>query len=77
MVKTLCDRCGKEIQRKCGMNLCARIRHNVLYAKMRMVGLTTSSEENNFISDDKYICPECEKSYIHWFVNPDNDKKGE
>lgn len=75
MTKTFCDRCGKEIQRKCGMGLYAWITHKVLYAKIRMVGLAAFSEENNWISDDKYICPECEESYIHWFMNPDNDRK--
>ena len=77
MTKTFCDRCGKEIQRSCGVGLYAWIMHKVLYAKIQMVGLAASSEENNWISDEKYICTECEESYIHWFMNPDNDQKGE
>lgn len=23
--------------------------------------------------DDRYLCPECENSYIHWFMNPETE----
>ena len=24
---------------------------------------------------DQYICPECEDSYIHWFMNPEIEEQ--
>lgn len=69
MTKTFCDRCGKEISDTEGRTLIyAWITHTCYYAKLRMIG---SNSKTNWKSDDKYICPECEESYIHWFMNPD------
>ena len=68
MTKTFCDRCGKEISNTEGKNFYAWITHTCYYAKLRMIG---SSSRLNWKSDDKYICPKCEESYIHWFMNPD------
>jgi hypothetical protein len=36
-----------------------------------------SSHEPAKKSDDKYICSECENSYIHWFMNPENAVGGD
>ena len=68
MVKTFCDRCGKEINKIEGKSVYAWITHTCYYARLRMIG---SSPNPKWKSDDKDICPECEKSYIHWFMNPD------
>ena len=65
MVKTFCDRCGKEIKKIDHVSVYAWLTHKCYYATLRHVG--QSSE-----SDEKYICPECEQSYIHWFMNPEN-----
>lgn len=63
MIKTFCDRCGAEIK-EC---TCAWLSRKVVYVKAKM--LPRASRED-WDSDDKYICPECEDSYINWFMNP-------
>lgn len=69
MTKTFCDRCGKEIKEKDHLGVYAWITHKCCYAKLRM-----TTYDNLFVSDDKYICPECENSYISWFMNPEKDE---
>ena len=44
------------------------ITHRTLYASIRLrPGKKTKWSERA----DLYICPECEDSYIHWFMNPE------
>jgi hypothetical protein len=74
MTKTFCDRCGKEIKKVDHTSIYAWITHRALYATLRMIG--SKSEEGNWKTVDAYICPECEDSYIHWFMNPEK-KAGE
>lgn len=60
MTKTFCDRCGKEIlPRKY-----AWIRHQSIYAKLTLEGCAEGLRDK-----DMYVCPECEKSFIQWFIN--------
>lgn len=68
MTKTFCDRCGKEIKEDNHRGVYAWITHRCYYARLRMIG--SGRCELTYESDDKYICPECEDSYIHWFMNP-------
>lgn len=70
MTKTFCDRCGKEILEKNRFSLYAWVTHRCFYSTLRMI----SSGDPKMESDDKYICPECEDSYIHWFMNPENGR---
>lgn len=67
MTKTFCDRCGKEIEQEY-----AWLSRKVYYTTAR---LCTTKLRENWESDDKYICPECEESYIHWFLNPKLSKE--
>jgi hypothetical protein len=73
MVKTFCDRCGKEIETKNHVSIYAWITHRTFFAKLRMM---SSSPNTDFAyeNDDQYICPDCEASYIHWFMHPEEDK---
>lgn len=64
MTKTFCDRCGKEITNKCGW-----ITHKTIYAIIRLVPWKEHTEWSEQV--DKYICPECENSYIQWFMHPE------
>ena len=68
MTKTFCDRCGKEITKKYGW-----IIHRRLYASITLF----SGNEHAEWSDptDRYVCPECEDSYVHWFMNPEMQDK--
>lgn len=68
MTKTFCDRCGKEIKEEDHRGIYAWITHKCCYAKLRITTYDTL-----FQTDDKYICPECEDSYIHWFMNPEKE----
>ena len=72
MTKTFCDRCGKEIQKNNHCNIYAWITHRCYYATLCITG--SGRCEPTYETDDKYICPECENSYIHWFMNPQEDK---
>ena len=70
MTKTFCDRCGKEITKEYGW-----IRHRTLYASIRLL---LSKEKTDWSKEnDQYICPECEDSFIHWFMNPETEDGGE
>jgi len=65
MTKTFCDRCGKEITKEYGW-----ITHRTLFASIRLLsGKHTKWSER----EDLCICPECEDSYIHWFMNPETE----
>ena len=66
MTKTFCDRCGKEITKEYGW-----IKHRTLYASIRLFTTKKSAEWHE--QEDKYICPECEDSYIRWFMNPEKE----
>ena len=70
MTKTYCDRCGKEIQ---GSKY-ALIRHKTWYAKQLLI---PAFVRDDWEGVDKYICPDCEEQYIHWFMNPDMPKEEE
>lgn len=73
MTKTFCDRCGKEIERKSGFGgLYAWITHRTYFAKLRMIQ-SSVPDDVRWKEDERYICPECEASYIHWFMNPEKD----
>ena len=68
MTKTYCDRCGKEISKVAYGWLSRRI----AFVKFRMISI---DHKMDFEDDDKYICPDCEESYIHWFMHPEEDCK--
>ena len=68
MTKTFCDRCGKEITKEYGW-----ITHRTLYASIRLMPGKKHEEWSE--RADQYICPECEDSYIHWFMNPEKEDK--
>lgn len=74
MTKTFCDRCGKEIKEDDCIGLRAWITHKCCYAKLRM-NMRSGCGNLAFDTDDKYICPECEDSYIHWFMNPETEDR--
>ena len=65
MTKMFCDRCGKEIITKEH----GWITHKTLYASIRFFTAKKHGEWSD--REDLYICPECEDSYIHWFMNPE------
>ena len=67
MVKTFCDRCGVEIK----TSGWAWLSRKVLYVSAKLIPHTSRKD---WESDDKYICSECEDSYIHWFMNPKERK---
>ena len=69
MTKTYCDRCGKEIQ---GSKY-AWLQHKTRYAVQRLI---PSSMRKDWKDVDKYICPDCENQFIHWFMNPEPTKEG-
>lgn len=68
MVKTFCDRCGKEIMKEYGW-----ITRRMLYASIKLCQGKKHDEWSN--REDLYICPKCEDSYIRWFMNPETDVK--
>ena len=68
MTKTFCDRCGKEITNEYGW-----ITHRTLYASIRLFPGKKHDEWSE--QADLYICPECEDSYIHWFMNPETEDR--
>lgn len=68
MTKTFCDRCGKEITEECKYGL---ITHRTLYASIRFIPWKKHTEWSERV--ERCICPECEDSYIHWFMNPKTD----
>lgn len=69
MTRIYCDRCGKEIQgSKYGWIL-----HRIRYAEQRLI---PSCRRDGWKDTDKYICPDCEEQYIHWFMNPEPPKEG-
>ncbi len=70
MVKTFCDRCGAEIKER----KYAWLSRKVVYVNSKMIPWTSREDWN---TDDKYICPECEDSYIHWFLHPEEGKKND
>lgn len=65
MVKTFCDRCGVELKESN-----AWLSRKMIYVKAKLIPHTIRED---WKSDEKYICPECEESYIHWFMNPEGD----
>ena len=70
MVKTFCDRCGKEIQgSKYGW-----LQHKTRYAVQRLI---PSFMQDEWKDVDKYLCPDCEEQYIHWFMNLESPKEKE
>lgn len=68
MTKTFCDRCGKEITHK----PFAWINHKTVYAKL---SLTPSQPDEDWKEHNKYICKDCEDSYIHWFMRPEGETR--
>ena len=68
MTKTFCDRCGKEITKEYGW-----ITHKKIYASIKLVPWKEHTEWSE--RDDQYICPECEDSYIRWFMNPETEER--
>lgn len=70
MTKTFCDRCGREIM---GWNDYGLLKHRILYGK---INIFSYNKENELWKDgDKYLCQECEDSYIHWFMNPETEDR--
>lgn len=72
MTKTFCDRCGKEIKEEYGW-----IKHRTLYASIELIPVPGKKHTEWSERADLYICPECEDSYIHWFMNPETKDGGE
>jgi hypothetical protein len=70
MTKMFCDRCGKEITKEYGW-----ITHKTLYASIKFVPGKKHTEWSKQVEFE--ICPECEDSYIHWFMNPETKDSGE
>ena len=70
MTKTFCDRCGKEITKDFGW-----IRRRTLYTSIKLIPWEKHDEWPDRWSDrvDQYICPECEDSYVRWFMNPETE----
>ena len=66
MTKTFCDRCGKEIKKAAY----GWLKMKMAYARHRLM---STEPKIDWQDDDKYICPDCEDSYIHWFMNPQID----
>ena len=60
MVKTFCDRCGAEIHNKYGW-----LRRTTRSCRLRLNSTETYKDTN----EDKYICPDCVKSFRIWFDN--------
>lgn len=71
MIKTFCDRCGKEYTREYSW-----LRNTHYYTVSKLVGSLYSKKEWS-MDDSKYICPKCVDSYIHWFMHPEDDIEGE
>lgn len=63
-----CDRCGKEIAKEYGW-----ITRRVLYASIRLLSLKKHAEWSE--REDLSICPECEDSYVRWFMNPEMEDR--
>ena len=63
MTKVFCDRCGKEIKKEYGW-----ISRKIYYTNIRLCPGKEHAEWSK--KEDSYICPECENSYIRWFMNP-------
>lgn len=70
MTKTFCDRCGKEILTQKDFNICSWIRHRS-YCGILYTVSCSFDKGLAYKTAKHYICPECEESYIHWFMNPD------
>lgn len=68
MTKIFCDRCGKEITEDYGW-----IIHRMLFACIRLLPGKKHYEWSK--RKDLYICPECEDSYIRWFMNPKTEER--
>ena len=70
MTKSFCDRCGVEIK----PGKYAWINHKTIYAR-----LTTNSAGQRIGEKERdvIICSECEDSYIHWFMNPNEEYKND
>lgn len=68
MTKTFCDRCGKEITKEHGW-----LKHRTLYGTISFI--VKKKHEDWSRTDEIYICPECEDSYIRWLENPETDGK--
>lgn len=66
MTKTFCDRCGKEITKEYGW-----IVHRMIYGTIKLLPCKENAEWSD--RADQYICPECEDSFIHWFMNPEKE----
>ena len=64
MIKTFCDRCGKETKKEYGW-----ITHRTLCASIKLIPWKKHDEWSE--RDDVYICPECEDSFIQWFMHPE------
>ena len=69
MIKTYCDRCGAEINK----HAYGWLSRKLIYVKPKLM---PSSDREDWKDDDRYICPKCEDSYIHWFMNPQEDNDG-
>lgn len=67
MTKTYCDRCGNEIHKEYGW-----LKSTHYFTKSK---LSLTNPTGNWKDDDKYICPSCVDSYIHWFMNPEPQKE--
>lgn len=66
MIRTFCDRCGKETDAVNGMKLYhVEYKHRVLLCK-------DSYTQNK---TEGYICEECGNSFRNWFNHPERDER--
>ena len=61
MTKMFCDRCGAEIDQRAAPLLTKR----TVYVRYR---LFSAELHEDWKDDDKYLCIECAKQYINWFM---------
>lgn len=64
MTKTFCDRCGKEIRD--GKRAWLQNTHMYMIAR-----LICRDPRSDWVEENRYLCTDCEDSYIHWFMNPE------
>ena len=64
--KLFCDRCGKEI-----VGGSTWLFGRVYYSERRLI---SSLFIDNSQEDSKQLCRQCEDSYVHWFMHPEEDE---
>lgn len=65
--KVFCDRCGKEITYNSNYGYI----HHREYHILKIFNIKI---QENDLSRDTDLCPECSNSFIHWFSNVEEEK---